>query len=74
MTTTTWMAQIPSRTDAERKADRDELLHDLETARDELERARCSVERATLAPTVTLPPSTTPEHGPGSQSGSAGGT
>lgn len=38
MTTTTWMAQIPSRTDAERKADRDELLRDLETARDELER------------------------------------
>lgn len=38
MTTTTWMAQIPSRTDAERKADREQLLRDLEAARDELER------------------------------------
>ena len=38
MTTTSWMAEVPSRTDAERKADRDALLRELKTARDELER------------------------------------
>ena len=38
MTTTSWMAEVPSRTDAERKADRDALLRELKTDRDELER------------------------------------
>ena len=32
------MAQVPTRTEAERKADRDELLSDLKAAREELER------------------------------------
>lgn len=38
VTTTSWMAEVPSRTDAERKADRDELLRELKTAREELAR------------------------------------
>lgn len=36
MTATAWMAQVPTRTEAERKADRDELLNELKAAREEL--------------------------------------
>lgn len=36
MTATAWMAQVPTRTEAKRKADRDELLSELKAAQEEL--------------------------------------
>lgn len=37
MTATAWMAQLPTRTEAQRKADRDELLNELKAAREVVE-------------------------------------
>jgi len=46
VTTITWMAQVPTRTEEQRQADRDELLRELKEAREALEREERQREKA----------------------------